>query len=584
VKHFSKRRVLAFFQRNWPWVLAGLLAICLCSPLLVAGHQVFVSDLQGDGVISPWIYDFTARELAAGRWPEALTDFDFPFPRGLSERERSLFATVPPIDAVLMAPVAWFLSWPAQWNITIFLAMLLNAAGAVALARSLGCQRLGLVVASVLAVASGPIWLEAFEGRANCMFPGLSLLAIAALFQALPQGIQASRKRRLFYSLLAATLGWLSFVIYPPGLILWVPLVLLLGLRHVVKRRWTGFRELVLPAAFIVGAYLLALPTLWEMAGSGWVMQEFSHLQCPPGGRVLAFEELSKIQVGEPFRGISLGFWILAPFALIEKERRHFMTAWLFLALVLALLSLGPCPAASRSLGLSTYGALWSWPLLGDTTWWAISFLHYYDRFAVVACLMLAVLSAIGADSLWDRSKGGNRPAVILLVSVVLLQVGNVHWGSLTDSERWQAADPLATSSFLSTAPPGSVVELPFDQRDQFLSVLQSSKHPRLNPLRPQGKRYRGRTANPRKFELVWTWFDQLGHGQQAEQAPTRAEVSSAGLRWIFFDPQRCLGNGAWVPSLGCNSAIESQLRAVLGRGRRLGPDGVLMWEVAGSY
>jgi hypothetical protein len=114
--------------------------------------------------------------------------------------------------------------------------------------------------------------------------------------------------------------------------------------------------------------------------------------------------------------------------------------------------------------------------------------------------------------------------------------------------------------------------------------VLQSSSHKRLNPLRPQGKRYRGRMAQPRKHELVWTWFDGLGHGEQLEQAPRRLEINKAGIRWIFYDPQRCLGNGAWVPTEGCSTIIQSQLEAVLGRGRRLGKEGVLLWEVAGSF
>jgi len=534
--------------------------------------------------MSPWIYDFTARELAEGRWPGALTDFDFPFPRGLSETERGLFPTVPPMDAVLMAPVAWFLDWPAQWNITVLVAMLLNAAGAVALARSMGCRSLGLVVASGLAVASGPIWLDVFEGRASCMFPGLSLLAMAALFQALPTGLHSSLKRRLAFSLLASSLGWISFVIYPPGVVLWVPLVVLVGLRHVVKRRWTGLKELVLPGIFMVGAYLLALPTLWEMADSAWVIQEFSHLECPPSGRVLALDELAKMKMGEPFRGMALGFWILGPFALIEKEGRNFWAACLVLAVGIALLSLGPCPAGSRVSGLSTYGALWSWPILGDTAWWAFSYLHYYDRLAVVACLLLALLSAIGAEALWERSKDGNRAAVILFVSAVLLQVTNLHWQSVTDPARWQELNPVETASFLDEAPEGVVVELPFDQQDQFLSILQSSKHQRLNPFRPQSKRYRGRMAKPRQFEVVWNWFDQLGHGYQADEAPMRADVSAAGLRWIFFDPQRCEREGAWVAAPGCSSVIAAQLQAVLGRGRRLGKDGVLLWEVAGSY
>jgi hypothetical protein len=584
VKLSSKRRALAFFHRYWPWILAFLFAFVLACPLLLAGDRVFVSDLQGDGVITPWIYDFTSRELINGRWPSALSDFDFPFPRGLSETERSLFATVPPLDAVLMAPVAWLLSWPAQWNATIFVAMLVNAAGAVMLARAMDCRKLGLVVASVLGVACGPIWIEAFEGRANCMFPGLTLMAIAALLESLPQGLQTPFKKRFGLSVLAAVLGWLSFVIYPPGLVLWVPMVLLLGIRHTVKRRWVGIKELRLPAFLILVAYVLALPSLWEISDSGWVMQEFTHLECPPVGRVLALDELAKFNVGEPFRGFSFGFWILAPFALMEKERRKLMAALLVLALFMALLSLGPCPTGSRSFGGASLGALWSWPIVGDTSWWVLSYLHYYDRLAVVACLLLAVLSAVGAESLWERNHARARSTTVLFVAIVLFQVVTVHWRTVMDPERWQEVGELETASFLAEAPEGAVVELPFDQRDQFLSVLQSSSHKRLNPLRPQGKRYRGRMAQPRKHELVWTWFDGLGHGEQLEQAPRRLEINKAGIRWIFYDPQRCLGNGAWVPTEGCSTIIQSQLEAVLGRGRRLGKEGVLLWEVAGSF
>lgn len=579
-----KRRALAFFHRYWPWIIAGLFAFFLACPLLLAGDRVFVSDLQGDGVITPWIYDFTSRELIHGRWPLALTDFDFPFPRGLSETERSLFATVPPIDAVLMAPVAWLLSWPAQWNTTIFIAMLVNAVGAVTLARAMDCQKLGLVVASVLGVSCGPIWIEAFEGRANCMFPGLTLMSIAALFASLPQGLETPFRKRLALSVLAAVLGWLSFVIYPPGLVLWVPVVLIVCLRHVLKRRWVGVKELRLPALLILAAYLLALPTLWEMADSGWVMQEFNHLECPPIGRVLTWDEMAKINVGEPFRGISLGLWVLAPFALIEKDRRKLMGALLVLAMFMAFLSLGPCPVGGRSFGETGFREMWAWPSLGGTSWWALSYLHYYDRLAVVACLLLALLSAVGAEALWDRTNTGSRSIMVFFVAIVLFQVASLHWRTLMDAERWQKVGDLETASFLEEAPEGAVVELPFDQRDQFLSVLESSRHQRLNPLRPQGKRYQGRVANPRKHEVVWEWFDGLGRGEYVAQAPRRSEISEGGIRWVFYDPQRCLGNGAWVPTEGCSTTILTQLEAVLGRGRRLGKNGVLLWEVAGSF
>jgi len=584
VKLLRKDRIIAFFQKNWPWWSAVLLVLLLTLPLVFAGNHVFVSDLQGDGVATPWIYDFSARELADGRWPAALSDFDFPLPRGLNAHERSLFATVPPIDAVLMAPVAWLFGWPAQWNLVIFFAMLINAGGAMAMAYVLGCRKLGLMVAGALAVTAGPIWIEALEGRANCMFPGLTLFALAAMHHGLPKGLDDPLRRRVGFSVLGGALGWLSFVIYPPGVALWVPVGVLFVGRHVLRRRLVGAKELLVPTMAIVGAYLLAIPTLSEMAESGWVMQEFSHLECAPSGRVLAFDELWKTSVGESFRGISFGFWLLAPFALIQPERRMLMGGLLALAVLGALLSLGPCPMGSRDTGLDFYGSMWSWPLIGDTAWWALSHLHYYDRLAVLTCLLLAVLSALGAEALWTRSQDKGRGVAVVFMSVVLLQVVSVHLRTLTDDQVWQEVESLETAEFLESAPEGAVVELPFDQRDQFLSILQAPGHPRVNPLRPQGVRRTHWSTRGAPDEEVWVWFDQLGRGEWANSAPERAAIAQSGIRWVFFDPQRCQKSGAWGPTAACGEAIPRQLKAVLGRGRRLGSNGVLLWELAGSF
>jgi hypothetical protein len=197
--------------------------------------------------------------------------------------------------------------------------------------------------------------------------------------------------------------------------------------------------------------------------------------------------------------------------------------------------------------------------------------------------LLLAVLSAVGAEALWVRSPDARRGAIAVFVSVVLLQVVSVHLRTLADGNQWQSVEELATAEFLEDAPSGVVVELPYDLRDQFLSVLQAPGHQRVNPLRPKGQRFQRATYRQGENEAIWAWLDQLGRGQQVTSAPTRAGIAGAGVRWIFYDPQRCEGDAALVRAAQCNATIPTQLKAVLGRGRRLG-DGVMLWELAGSF
>ena len=102
-KRYAKA-VFRFVRAHWHWIAVGLVLFAAAWPFLMAGDSLLGVDLQGDALATPWIYDFTARELSEGRWVSALTDFDYPNPRGVNPHERSLFATTPPMDAVLMAP------------------------------------------------------------------------------------------------------------------------------------------------------------------------------------------------------------------------------------------------------------------------------------------------------------------------------------------------------------------------------------------------------------------------------------------------------------------------------------------------
>jgi len=555
---------------------------------MVAGNLILANDLQGDALSTPWIYDFTAREFAEGRWVSALTDFDYPNPRGMDPHERSLFATTPPMDAVLMAPAALFFDWPVQWNMVLLGGLLINSAGVIWLSYELGCRGIGLVVAAVMSVSIGPIWIEALEGRTNCFFPGLTLMGLAGLLRSLPAGLESSFKKRLLWTLIAGLLGWWSFVIYPPGLALWIPIGIVLAGRHVVMRRGQGVKELVLPIAVIGVAYVLSLPFIWEMQRSGWVLQEFGHEECPPVGRTLALNELVKSNVGEAFRGFSFGFWLLAPFAMLDRTRRRMYAAFFVWATLLVFLSLGSCPIAERANGLQADNALWSWPLIGDTVWWAISYFHYYDRLAAAGCLLLSVLAAVGAEQLWEkRSRRTQIPALALIV-YASVQVFSLHANTLEDPSNWQRVPKEPIADFLRTAKSGAVVELPYDQRHQYLTVLEHPGHPRVNTLRPKS-RYARIKSPPNQEDRVWRWFDRLSLGKVHDFPPTRQEIAEAGVRWIFFEPTRCdevhSSFQAYQWARACSDDVLRELESTLGRGRALGPveQGRFVWEIAGA-
>ncbi|MEC7242661.1 MAG: hypothetical protein VXW32_15625 [Myxococcota bacterium] len=590
MKRLLNHPLAAKLLRFWPTVVVVVVLCVLVSPFFQAGDLVFSSDLRGDSLATPWIYDFTAREIAEGRWPATLTDFDFPIPLGEGEHTRSPFATVPPIEAVVMAPLAWWLGWPAQWNGMLAVGLLINSLGCLALAHALGCRRLGLVVAAVAGACCGPVWIEALEGRTNCFYPGLTMLGLAIFMRVLPRGESEALLPRLFFGVLGAAVGWLSFVIYPPGVALWIPLGIALVSRHLLQRRWIGLRELFLPGILLLSAYLLSFPQLAEMQQSGWVLQEFSHNQCAPPGRVLSLAELFKREVGEPFRGLPLGLWFLGCLVLLKREGRWFWGFVLSWVVLYALMSLGPCPVWERTEWQETGGALWGWPNFMEPVWWMVSFLHYYDRLAAAGGLLLGLAAAVGAEEAWSGRTRRSRIPLAGLIAYGLLQMLSIHQNSVLMSENWTKSPQSVSAEFLQEAGPGAVVELPYDQRYQFLSVLQSSKHPRVNTLRPAERSpniWRGRvdsiSGRRSVVRYVVEWFDDLGRGRSPQPSPSRSDIAEAGIRWIVFEPGRCLEEGPFVKQAACSDEVLDTLEAALGRGRELS-DGARAWEVAGSW
>ena len=311
-------------------------------------------------------------------------------------------------------------------------------------------------------------------------------------------------------------------------------------------------------------------------AASGWVVQQFDHTTCDQSGRPLVLSDLFSRGSGAPFSGLSLGLWMLAGLALWRGAGRSMCRLLFAWAAVLVFLSLGPCPVASDWSDPSL-DVLWEWPLIGDTTWWLVSYLHFYERLAAAGGLMLAVLAGVGLEAAWEQRTQKSRAFLVLWAGYSFFLIVSAQWRSVRAPEVWQPVEVSTVGEFLNGAEPGAVVELPYDQSAQFLSVLAGSGHARVNPVRPGG---RARHARKRS---VLAWFDGLAEGGSVSEVPSRREIAAEGIRWVFFDPSRCQGEGSFVGRAACRPEVIESLNQILGEGRLMAGGEIRVWELAGG-
>ncbi len=544
--------------RLWPWAAVLLFWGWAAWPLLLwTDRLAFAGKLTTDNIVSAWFYDFVSRGLATGgdiQWLRPL-HHPRPFPTATE------FPAV--MDAVLAAPLGWLLGWPRQWGATQALALLVNGLGGAWLARSLGARGLGTVVAGCLAILCRPVWKDLVMARMNAVWPGFGLMALAGL-------ITAMQARKLPGALLAAALaavcGALMATIYPPALLLLAPFGLVLVLEGARGASW-GRR--LLAGLAVAGGLALALDELRRIAATRSGEAGLGTVACPDRWGTLNAIDLWRLQP-ESFQGLSepalvLTAWMAAPLALLG--RRRLAAALSLLGLVAyGLLSLGPCTEWAEGEPLNAVDWLILGPLLREG-WRLAGPLHDMTRFAGVAMLVAAVLTGLGLDAL--AGKGRLRGLLALALAAAL--PGHVQWLVLSERlspKKWHDASVPATALFLRALPAadrGPAIELPFDRKQQFLSVIGAPEPPRLNPLRPGD--------NPPVEEPFVQGLYRLGFGRSTEPL---APADPRHLRWAFFDPDRC--NQGGVPASACEPAVEAALEAALGPSRRLSDSRTRVW------
>ncbi len=583
----EQTRTTGLLTRCWPFLAVLVLALAIASPARLPG-TVFCNSFQGDTATTAWFYSFVGRSiLLDGGLPERLDDFGYPDPLPLEDP----FATI--VDAVILAPTEAWPGWPDRWGWAITMAVCLNALGAALLARSFGGGTFAVLVAGLLGAGLAPAWQEILEGRANTMAPGLAAMALALFMRLLPSAPEAhypapppssgaKRGRLVALALVSGCSGAMAATIYPPFLLMLLPLALLLVLGALPGSRarqwWPAVMALALGAA-LSGS---ELHRIWLHPMSHFAAP--SGNTCPPSHGLVALRDLAVISVGQfgiDFAYLPLSCWLLAVLALLRPQKKMIILLAILLALLLALLSTGPCLLLDRASGTTILHA-GSLPRFFGRIHQGLARLHDLDRLASMAGLLLASLAGLGAESLPLLVAGRfgpllkTRPRSLLSLAACTPALGIVAQQSIStrtviaDGDHQQPWQVPRSAQFLAQAAPGPAAELPWDQSQQFLSAI-SEHRPRVNPLRLGDF--------PKTENAFIQWLDALGRGalDQARELPDAESVESSGLCWVLHDSLRC--QGTRIPAAACGYAVIDSLADVLGSPMDLG-DGLLVWGV----
>lgn len=542
-------------------------ALWATSPLWTTHDRVFAGRFSTDNAVSAWFYDFVSRALWEGRSLDYIVDFNFPSPW----RRAAEFPAV--MDAVVAAPLGWILGWPGQWGAAQALAVVVNGLGAACLARAAGCRGAGIAVAGCLAVVCRPVWKDLVSARMNAVWLGFCMMALAALLAVIRRPVSrvADAVFRLPMVLLAAALGALSALVYPPMLVLFAPFGAVLILAELRRGRLWAF---ALGAGAVGLGYLVALPYLWDMlAGSMTKAITCSDMGCPNRYSALALEALARTTTdaaeGLSVPAVAVGSWVLAPLVLLSKRWR---VGLLLLALtgLWAFMALGPCASHVNGATIPYF----RWPVVGGwlrQAWCLSSPVHDYGRFVSVAVMVAAILGGVGVEGLTRRA----WPFKLVGAGLAVAVVGHTQWMVLSESlapEKWHRVPMPRTAAHvlsLEAGELGPVIELPFDRKNQFLSTLWAPQVHRSNPLRPGD--------HPPVQSPFWEWIYGVGRGQLDRPAPQAEAVAASGLAWVYYDENRCREGS--VPSAACGPEVLSALGDVFGVPERLGL-GVYAWRV----
>ena len=453
-------RSLKKYIELWDIALCIAFAMWVSSPLWMYAHILFAGKISTDNVVTPWFYDFIARSVWNGEDYTYLWEFDFPNPHSYMIEFPST------MDALLLSPIAWIFDWPEQWAWTLTTTLVINVCAVASLARVIGLRRWAVIFSGTSVVLLRPIWAEMVKGRLNVLLPGLAILAIVGVllcFSKNAHGERRSRSVRVFGAGLAFTMGAISALVYPPFLLMLIPVG---GFTVFSFWRRSGFSSIFLPIIIGALAYWAVFDSLWGIYFDNYRALECGNLTCPDRYNSLA---LSNLALWEPIfhDGLSLSGlygapWLLAPFVLLHPKLRW---AGLGLALVSALyafLSLGPCLNRTPFKQMEADWISQIEPLFRPI--WCFSMhLHDFARYGMVTGLILCICGGIALDALWSI-RGSFSKLLSLGIGIWTLSLSyQPLMEEMLHPSKWHAIPNNPVAEFLKDHSGEVVAELPFD-------------------------------------------------------------------------------------------------------------------------
>ncbi len=309
-----------FLLEPLTFLLPLAFALWCTYPVWSHDHLLFMGRPTTDNVVTPWFYDFVARRMWAGEELGLLKEFDYPNPHHYSIEFPS--AT----DAQIFAPIAWLLDWPEQWAWTITAVILLNTGAVTWLGRVIGLGRVSTIATGCGAVLLRPLWADILKGRMNVVTPCFAILAMVGVLLCFPKtadGQPRSIWTRLFGFALAYSMGVTAALVYPPFLLILIPVGVV-----VVFRFWKqgGFLSIFWGVLAAGLAYATIFDRLWGIYFDNYRVLDCTDLTCPDKYNSLALSTLALWEqiphFGLSLSGIQGGSWVLLPLVLLSKRWR----------------------------------------------------------------------------------------------------------------------------------------------------------------------------------------------------------------------------------------------------------------------
>jgi hypothetical protein len=560
------RRLKAITSNIVPWILCIAFALWCTSPIWGSPHLMFMGRPATDNVVTPWFYDFVARSMWAGEDYTLLKDLDYPYPNQF----RIEFPSA--TDAEIAAPIAWIFDWPQQWAVTLSTAVVFNCLAISFLALVIGLGPMGIAFSGMSAALMRPMWSDMVMGRMNVLTPGFAILALVGVILCFPKNWNNKKRGksiRICGFVLAYSMGSLAALIYPPFLMMLVPV----GLILVVSFLWNGgFFGWVMGYVAAWMSYLTVFDDIWSIYRNNYRVVDCTDLTCPDRYNSIALSDLMLFepipQQGLSLSGLQGGAWLLVPVVLLHPRLRFRGVLLGAVAILLAFLSMGPCPNETP---FSRLRAEWLDIITPYVQpFWCFSIhLHDFGRFGLISATVLCLCGGIALDGLWRRRFIVPKILAIYLGYYVLQITYTPLMQEILHRSKWHAVPHNPIADFLEDKGRVSVAELPFDRSAQFLSVLQSPGPLRVNPLRPNDP--------PRSHTTFYLWLYSIGKGQKPTVSPTESEIRRAQLDWVLYDLARC---GQYSPNQeSCEPWILEELTNVLGEPQLLS-FGVSAWKL----